>query len=205
MTNKNDEIILAVSRKKLFENEQFSFQGFENDETVVDRVVENLAANFVSMRRGDAEENQEFKQPIPYALIRRGNEVFCYERLNGGGESRLHSKLSLGVGGHMNPIEDLEDFSAVLEENLMREINEELYVDKGQFDLNIVGLINDDSDEVGKVHISLLAIIDISNEQDVVVRELDQLAGAFVSIDKLRSKEYFDRLENWSKIALEEL
>lgn len=200
--NKMDEIIIVARRSKVFENEHFCFQGTEQNQTFVERIVENISNSFELMRRGDAETNFDYLQPIPYAVIKRGKEIFLYERLKGAGESRLHNKLSLGVGGHMNEIEDAVNFEEVLTENLFREVTEELNVGDQEIQLQPIGLINDDENEVGRVHIGILVIIHVPEGQEVTVRETDQLDGKFVSLEELKQKETYDRLENWSKIAV---
>lgn len=201
--NKMDEIIIVAPREEVFKKEMLCFQGTVSDLNVVEFIMANIDSSFSTMRRGDAEENKDFKQPIPYAVLKRGKEIFVYERLKGAGETRLHNKLSLGVGGHMNEIEGDLSFIELVTENLFREIDEELQVDDGPFDTNIIGLINDDEDEVGQVHIGILAIIEISEEQNVTVKETEELAGQFLSIEKLKEKETYERLENWSKIVVD--
>src|SRR5437764_9122004 len=174
--SKMDEIIIVVPRKSLFENENFTFQGTESNSNIVARLVNNIQNNFGIMRRGDAEENNKFKQPIPYAVIRRGDELFLYERLKGGGEERLHSKLSLGAGGHMNAIEGVRDFKEVTRINLERELEEELNISH-PFVPETIGFINDDSTPVSNVHVAILTIIDLPLDATVDVRETEQLAG----------------------------
>src|SRR5437763_6658516 len=96
---KMDEIIIVAPRSYVFEDEELSFQGTLLSKVKIDAIVKNLSESWELMRRGDAEENECFKQPIPYAVIQRGDKIFVYERLKGAGETRLHNKLSLGVGG----------------------------------------------------------------------------------------------------------
>lgn len=204
---KMDEMILVTKREALFNKEKLFFDGVMSISThkhSVEKIIKNLEDNIEVMRRGDAEENPLYKQPIPYAVIKRGNEVFVYERLEGAGETRLHSKLSLGVGGHMNAIENAETFNDVLMENLNRELKEELKITSPtKPELRIIGLINDDSDEVGRVHLGILAIIEVSEDTTVEVRETEQLRGNFFPIEKLKLKQFYDRLENWSKIVID--
>ncbi|PED64034.1 NUDIX domain-containing protein [Priestia megaterium] len=201
--NKMDEIIIAAPRSKVFENEELAFQGTLQDRETVEIIATNIADSYISIRRGDAEEQPKYKQPIPYAIIQRGNDIYLYERLSGGGETRLHNKLSLGVGGHMNPIDNAKDFNEVLEINLERELEEELVITDKNFTVTPIGLINDDSDPVGEVHIGVLCVIKVSEDSEVYVREVDQLAGWWISLEELKQKEVFDRLENWSKIAVD--
>lgn len=210
-----EEEILVVEREKLFENEELTFQGTLTDEEQVLRIMGNVANNFKVMRRGattdstprenNAEINTEFKQPIPYAMITRGNEVYVYERLSQGGESRLHNKLSIGVGGHMNLISEDATWHETLVENLTRELDEELHIESTKKDIEYLGLINDDEDEVGEVHLGILARIEVDADAVVEVKETDQLKGQWMTIDELRTNEVFDRLESWSKISVENL
>ena len=201
---KMDEMIIVTPRSGVFENEKLVFQGTLQDKKKVDKIVKNISNTYKVIRRGNAEEDESFKQPIPYAVIKRGNEVFVYERLKGAGEARLHNKLSIGIGGHMNAIESVETFNDVLMENLNRELEEELKITSStKPKLQIIGLINDDSDEVGRVHLGILTIIEVSEDTTVEVRETEQLQGSFFPIDKLKLKQFYDRLENWSKIVID--
>lgn len=211
MSKKWEEIILASPRNILFNNEELTFQGTEQRKEVVDTIINNLSQNYISIRRGgtddptpkenNAEINTDFKQPIPYVLIKRGNEIYTYERLSGGGESRLHSKLSLGVGGHMNP--EQGSFQEVLMINLNRELEEELNIQSSTRNLQFLGLINDDVNEVGRVHLGILAILELSEDAEVSVREVEQLKGYWLTIDELKQENTYSRLESWSQIAVD--
>lgn len=205
--NKMDEVILVVPRLELFGYEKHTFQGAESRIGVVAELNMAIDKNYTSMRRGDAEENFNFKQPIPYALIRRGDSIFVYERLSGGGETRLHGKLSLGVGGHMNPMSDKMDepFEIVLVDNLKRELEEEIEIIADSSTTRIVGFINDETNAVGRVHIGILAVIDLPDLSEVNVRETEQLRGHWMTLEELKQEETYSRLENWSKIAVDTL
>jgi predicted NUDIX family phosphoesterase len=203
--NKMDEQIIVVPRVALFNYGKLLFQGTENGKAVVQMLMDNIANNYGVMRRGDAEENTIFKQPIPYAVIRRGSEVFMYERLQGGGESRLHNKLSIGVGGHMNQFDTPDGFHSLLVLNMDRELKEELYISDDSSFANIIGFINDDSNEVGEVHIGILVVIDLKEDAEVEVREKDQLEGRWINVKELSTSNIYSRLENWSKIVVDTL
>ena len=201
---KMDEMIIVAPRVNVFNNETLTFQGVNSDNETLKEVVSNLANTYSVMRRGDAEENPTFKQPIPYCVLKRGNEVFVYERLQGGGETRLHSKLSMGVGGHMNKFE-VEDFYEQLSVNLERELEEELLIDGDRLSLDTIGLINDDENEVGKVHIGLLVIAELKEDATVAVRETDQLKGMWLTIEDLTQSDTYERLESWSQFVVDVL
>lgn len=200
--NKMDEIILAAPRSDVFQNEMLTFQGVNSEDERIVNIMAQIEAHFFEIRRGDAEEDPRFKQPIPYVVIRRDDEVFVYERLAGGGESRLHNKLSLGFGGHMNPMEGAASFSEVLKQNTDRELAEELYI-REEDKLNIVtlGLINDDENDVGKVHIGILSALQLASAAQVEVKEKDQIAGRWMKLSELKEENVYQRLEAWSQFV----
>lgn len=203
--NKMDEKILVVDRNSLFEQEQLAFQGVMTDERIVQHIM-SQCDRYQEIRRGDAEENDYWKQPIPYVVIKRGEEVFLYKRLKAGGEARLHDQLSIGVGGHMNMMPGINEWGNLLLVNMQKELNEELDMSLALAPtLTIRGLINNDSDEVGAVHIGILITLTISEESDVSVRETDKLEGSWVRVQDLNKSPLFESLEAWSKMAVEVL
>jgi predicted NUDIX family phosphoesterase len=156
-----------------------------------------------------AEQDSSFKQIIPYTLVVHGDEVLLLRRLDTGGEARLHGKLSIGVGGHVNPVDDGTGggvgAETVLESGCRRELEEELVLDTS-FTIEPVGVINDESGDVGSVHFGLVAIARCETPE-VRVRETDQLEGSFVGLGALRelaTKER-DRLETWSALIIDQL
>ncbi|QPK90712.1 hypothetical protein IEN91_09785 [Bacillus velezensis] len=200
--NKMDEIILAAPRSDVFQNEMLTFQGVNSEDERIIKIMAQIEAHFFEIRRGDAEEDPRFKQPIPYVVIRRDDEVFVYERLAGGGESRLHNKLSLGFGGHMNPMEGAATFSEVLKQNTDRELAEELYIrEEDKQNIVTLGLINDDENDVGKVHIGILSALQLAPAAQVKVKEKDQIAGRWMKLSELKEENVYQRLEAWSRFV----
>jgi predicted NUDIX family phosphoesterase len=204
MSNKMDEVIIVAPRNEVFNNEKLTFQGVETNKYNVKQITEHLARTYSTMRRGDAEVNPAYKQPIPYVTIKRGNQVFSYKRLTGGGEARLHNQISIGVGGHCNDVPGL-DFNGVVADGLQRELEEELFINKDKLTLTTVGLINDDENEVGKVHIGMLVIGELPEGEEVLVRETDQLLGEWINIEDLRNPDVFNNLESWSQFVVDVL
>lgn len=207
---KMDEQILAVERSYLFENEEIAFQGLLTDKNQLKYLMKKFD-RYIEVRRGDAEEDLKLKQPIPYAIIRRGEEVFLYKRLKKGGEARLHDKLSIGVGGHMNRINDVRNWQSNLMINMYRELGEELDIklpNKHSVEPEIIGLLNNDNDpddEAGNYHIGILAVLNLPTEATVTVRETEQLDGCWVRAKDLKKAGMYEALEGWSKIAVEVL
>ncbi|AKO92041.1 hypothetical protein BEH_07975 [Priestia filamentosa] len=198
---KMDEMILVSKRTVLFgENDELAFQGVNSSPDTVQHVTKQLSNNIEVMRRGDAEENTTYKQPIPYVVIKKGNQVFGYERLSGGGETRLHSQWSLGYGGHMNKTES-DKFEDTLMTNLYRELEEELDIKFTGAELKPIGLINDDLNPVGEVHLGLLYTYELDSEATIEVREKDQIRGFWLDINELKNEETYTKLEAWSQFV----
>lgn len=202
MSKMNEQIIVA-SRTSVFNDEELAFQGVNSNQSTVKQITENIANSFSVMRRGNAEEDKDYKQPIPYAVLKRGDEVFIYERLTGGGEDRLHNQLSLGVGGHANDTGE-DNFDELIINNLNRELEEELIINHDQeldMSLEYAGLINDDENDVGLHHIGILSIIELPLNTDVQVRETEQLKGGWISIQNLKKQDTYQDLESWSQFV----
>ena len=146
--------------------------------------------------RPAAEEDPSYKQIIPYVVLTRKGLVFATRRLNKGGESRLHGKVSIGIGGHINPVDET-DRRSVLMKGLERELDEEVYI-RRRGELVPQGFINDDGNGVGAVHLGLCFSMEVEGE--VSVKETEKLSGGWMSLQELRGE--FDNMETWSQIAL---
>jgi predicted NUDIX family phosphoesterase len=141
-----------------------------------------------------AEDDPGYKQLIPYVVVRDVNRVFLMERTAAGGDARLHGKASIGVGGHLNPVDEGED---ALMAGLRREWHEELETNwEPEFEL--IGLLNDDSNPVGAVHLGVVFSVEAAG-RPVAVREHDKLTGAFARADEVAAA--WDRLETWSQLV----
>ncbi|MNF95142.1 hypothetical protein D3C84_778800 [compost metagenome] len=105
----------------------------------------------------------------------------------------------------MNLTENNYKFEAILIDNLKRELEEELVINIENAELDFIGLVNDDLNNVGKVHLALLATLKLPEDEEVEVRETDQLEGLWFTIDELKQPENFNALETWSQYALEVL
>jgi predicted NUDIX family phosphoesterase len=155
--------------------------------------------NFLFLPRLEAEQDPGYKQIISYVVVMRGGQVFMLRRLNKGNETRLHGLISLGVGGHINPDTDGKG-EDVLIRGLRREIDEEIELeDFGK--LTLRGLINDDGNSVGKVHLGFFYTLETSGE--VRVRETDKLKGEWADVSSLN--EFYPNMETWSQIVAQEL
>ena len=195
-----DESVLVIKRE-LFD-EIGTFQGIS---TVIDKYLPaflNPSNNFF-IHRELAEDDPTHKQIIPYAIFKHGDKFLKYLRGKKSGEQRLASKSSIGIGGHINQ----DDFnSSSLEKDtyltgIEREINEELIINCDYNNLPIA-LINDDSNDVGQVHLGVVHLFDLESDQveagEANIENLEFLS----SEDLLREK---DNLESWSQICVDHL
>ena len=196
--SKWDEQILVVNRKVLFNNEENHFYGFieKNDEKT--KKIISTFESYEVKRRGDMEEDSNYKQLIGYVLLKDEvtGEVLVYKRLVGGGEARLHGKASVGIGGHMNEVEGKTIFE-MLKINAARELNEEVGVSEEDAlnNLHFIGLINDDKTEVGQVHVGVVYECKV-DKQRVEVKEDDTLVIKWLTGEEAKAEENY---ETWSE------
>jgi predicted NUDIX family phosphoesterase len=151
---------------------------------------------FIERRR--AEEDSTFKQIIPYCVVRHEEDVLLLRRLKTQGEKRLHNKLSIGVGGHINPVDVEGD---LLELGCEREMVEEIAIG-GRYRKRVVGFINDDATAVGSVHFGVVYRVDLE-DRSVQVREAKMMEGSLTPIAEVRHLAATGaEFETWSFLVL---
>ena len=183
------------------------FQGFSAETGLY--LPELLDERHTSYRpRPEMEQDPSFKQLIPYVIFRHldaagGDTVFQYTRGKGQGEGRLHSKRSIGVGGHISAddLDAVAGHAAVYAEGMRRELEEEVIIDT-PYTEHCVGLINDDETEVGRVHLGVVHVVDVA-KPNVVPRESEIIEAGFRPIDELLDD--LSGFESWSQICLRAL
>ena len=214
---KEDQKILVVENKILFGFNEHYFQGFK--EHAHHDYETKILSNMKIMRRGathepenhpkgNAEKNYFHKQPIGYALVvnKEKKQVFAYQRASKKehyGETRLQGKWSWGVGGHIEHFE--AETKNPIKESLLREIKEEIKILGNIKDTKVLGYINYDNDDVGKVHFGILYVIE--TDGDVMPNDSEMAQGKLIHINELEaicSSENHE-VEEWSKIALNPL
>lgn len=153
--------------------------------------------------RHQAEQNPQWRQLIPYIVLKQSGHFWLTKRLKTQGENRLHNLYSLGVGGHINPIDNLGTSPLICA--LYRELEEELNLDNWRPDNpRPIALINDLSNAVSRDHLGVVFILDVPPAVTVSVREQDKMNGQWVSLATI-NECYFDHLESWSQLVLEYL
>jgi predicted NUDIX family phosphoesterase len=150
------------------------------------------------MPRDQAEQDPSHKQLIPYVVVRDGDRAFLMERTSAGGDARLHRAATIGVGGHVNPVDDGEDpITAGLEREWREEI-EAAWVPE----FTLIGLLNDDRNAVGSVHLGLVYEVDAGG-RPFSVREHDKLSGHLADAAEIRAS--WARMESWSQLVVSAL
>ena len=180
-------------------------QGFTHDvEKYLDRLLD--AKNTSYRPRPDMEEDPSFKQLIPYVIFRHTDHdgtvrILHYARGSGGGESRLHAKLSIGIGGHISSTDADTSTAHPYQSGMQRELEEEIQIDTA-YTMSLVGLINDDDTEVGKVHLGIVHLCDVDS-MAIQSNEIEIEDTSFLTLSELESN--LDRFETWSQICIRAL
>jgi len=193
-----EENVLVV-RRTLFDH-LGSFQGLNFEPQKYLDAFLSRGNNFF-LARPEAEINPAYKQIIPYALMAFDNKVAYYVRGKKAGEQRLVAKGSIGIGGHMNETDEslfaLDE--AAYRAGVEREVNEEIKIES-PFEDRIVALLNDDSTEVGRVHLGIVHVFKLAGPK------IEKREAMITGLTFLRKEELLARretMESWSQICLD--
>lgn len=179
------------------------FEGYSRDE----KYLELLSSPLLSFQpRSTCETDPNFKQLIPYHVIRRRGKVLSYIRTKQSGEERLRHKRSIGIGGHVN----LSDVSGspitwrerAYQEGATRELNEEIILAASWVENAIVGFINDNSNPVGQVHFGVVHLVTIDQNGGIGKKDPAVDLIGFQSLD-LFSYMQEPPLETWSQLVVD--
>ena len=198
--NPQEENVLVIKRSLL--DQLGSFQGLNYEPRRYLDAILSRGNNFF-LRRAQAEKDPSHKQIIPYVLLAHGDRVLFYVRGKKVGEQRLVAKGSIGIGGHMNESDEslFALDKAAYRAGVEREVGEEIAINT-KFEDQIVALLNDDSTEVGQVHLGVVHVFKLA-EPKVEKREAMITNVAFLGKQELLARR--DSLETWSQICLDSL
>jgi predicted NUDIX family phosphoesterase len=189
------EQVLVVRREDMFPDG--AWHGFVTDN--LDRHQRVIRESHFFKPRSEVENDASFQQIIPYVVFRHRDRYFLTHRLRASSEKRLRKQYSLGVGGHINP-GDLEGGDPILD-GLKREWSEEVVYD-GRFEARMLGLLNEDSSPVSKVHLGVVFLVE-GDTPDIKIRETEKLAGELLTLAEMRM--YYLAMESWSQIVYDRL
>jgi len=186
---KEDEKILVVSRKKLF-LQKIEKVDFDQYQKLIEEHKEFLW-------RSKVETDPSYKQIIPYLIFSFEDKFFMMQRKSSASEVRLQNKFSLGIGGHIRK-EDIE--GKTLFDWARREFAEEVEYN-GEFEIEPIGLLNDESNSVGQVHTGFVFLLK-GNSGKIKIRD-EHKEGRLLTLQEC--KIVYESMENWSKIVFDYL
>ena len=189
------EQVLCVKRDDIFPDG--AWHGFVTHG--LDRYQQVIRDKHFFMPRPEVEEDPTYQQIIPYVIFHHGDRYFLTHRLRASAERRLRRQYSLGVGGHINP-GDLQGGDPILD-GMRREWEEEV-IYQGRFNASLIGLLNDESAPVSKVHLGVVFLID-GDTPNIAIRETEKLAGELLTLAEMRI--YYLGMESWSQIVYDRL
>jgi predicted NUDIX family phosphoesterase len=189
------EQVLCVRREDIFPDG--AWHGFVSDE--LDHHQQVIREHHFFKPRAEVEEDPAFQQIIPYVVFRHGDRYLLTRRLRASSEKRLRRQYSLGVGGHINP-QDLGAGDPILD-GLKREWGEEVAYD-GKFEAKLIGLLNDDSSPVSKVHLGVVFLVD-GDSPNITIRETEKLEGELLTLEEMRI--FYLGMESWSQMVYDRL
>lgn len=187
-TNIPDELILVVKRDILFP--EGAWQGLKtvNPESYLELIQKNKEF----LPRMLMEQDPTYKQIIPYLVFQYEDKFFLMQRKKKATETRLQSKYTLGIGGHIRE-EDMVE--CTLLDWAKREFAEEIDY-SGYLTINPLGILNDDSNLVGQVHMGFVFLITGNSDQIKVKEELE--SGKLLTLKEC--EEYYPNMESWTQI-----
>jgi predicted NUDIX family phosphoesterase len=188
-----DELVLVVRRETLFAEE--AWHGIKMvDYQLYEQLIKTHQEFLPRVRM---ETDPRYKQIIPYLIFRHDKQYFVMQRKSQASEQRLQGKLSLGIGGHINP-------SDLAGETVMdwarREFAEEVDF-SGTLNVSFMGILNDDSNEVGRVHAGFIFLLE-GDSANILPRE-EFKSGVLMTLEEC--KENYQRMESWSQMVIDTL
>ncbi len=198
-----EEKVLVVERKVVEDVGRFHGLMFDVEQYLQEIFVQGTPC---FMNRAEVEENPDYKQLIPYVIMSYEGKYLNYVRGRRAGEKRLVGLRSIGIGGHINPVDDEvplfdTDFREMYAAAVEREVAEEVNVEAGHSD-RIAALLNDDSNRVGSVHLGIVHYWTLDSDK-VSRREQMITQMDFKSIEEL--EEVRESMETWSMLCLDGL
>lgn len=191
-TQIHDELILVVPRDNLFAHTA-AWHGLQ--EVDFDQYLEIINNTKEFLPRSLMETDPTYKQIIPYLIFTHGGKYFLMQRKSDASESRLRNKLTLGIGGHIRQ-EDMVKSS--LFAWALREFHEEVDY-AGTLNVKPLGILNDDSNDVGKVHIGFVLLLEGDSGDISIKSELK--SGALLSLDECFAQR--ECMETWSQFTID--
>lgn len=191
LLNHHDELVLVVKREKMFPHG--AWQGLKAVNG--DEYLSIIAQEKEFLPREHMETDPAFKQVIPYLIFKHGEKYFLMQRQSKSTDQRLKNKHSLGIGGHIRQ-EDMESSDII--DWARREFEEEVSY-SGNYTVNTLGMLNDDTDAIGQVHVGYVFLLEGDSANITVKSELK--SGQLLTLEEC--EPYYASMENWTKIVFD--
>lgn len=194
----NDSVIEQVwgIPRSVMEQQLGVFQGFLPTDGDLHLNCSRLEPAGSFRPRNEVEQDPDWKQVIPYIALHNEGQILTLRRLSTQGESRLHHRRSIGVGGHVNPEPAADD--PLLIRGMKRELSEEIDLERAALGFHMIGWINDDESEVGRVHLGLAVVAQLDHRP--AIRETDRMEGCWQALELLQPED--PTWESWSRYLI---
>lgn len=189
-----EENVLVIEADSL--NDVLNEEGLLNIE--LDTIKKSIIDSGSYIPRSKAEIDERYRQVIPYVVMKTDKQYLLMKRTDKQGEKRLHNKLSLGVGGHVNDEDKGENTWQVFLRGMERELREEVEAEIKS--LRYIGVINEVNSPVSRVHIGLAYVAEVDFKG---LNEPDLFEIEWQTLEELRERA--GKMEGWSKLVLEKL
>jgi predicted NUDIX family phosphoesterase len=193
--SRQTEQVWVVPRSEIFADGPWQGIRDRNLEATLARIEQG--GRFIP--RQAVENDPGYQQIIPYILFRHRDRYLLTKRLKASSERRLHHLYSLGVGGHINPPDNVN--ADPIADGLQREWLEEVQY-QGAIERRLIGVIKDDSTAVGQVHLGLVYLL-VGEHPDIQIRETGKMTGALLTLEEMRI--YYLDMESWSQLIYDYL
>jgi predicted NUDIX family phosphoesterase len=190
---KHAESILVVPRSAIIGDQ--SWYGIKQVDC--DSYLELITKHQEFRPRYQMETDEQYKQIIPYLIFKHHDTYFVMQRAAGAGESRLASKFTLGIGGHIRH-EDMSHNSII--SWAQREFHEEVDY-TGNLRIEPIGILNDDTSAVGRVHLGFIFLLHADSPAIQIKSELQ--GGTLITLEECIALK--DRMETWSALVVDYL
>jgi len=167
--------------------------------TRTEEALSLVLADHGFLERNLAEHDESYKQVIPYVVIAHEGRFLLIRRTKKQGETRLHDMYSLGIGGHINDM-DLgmkTGHSHIVEVGMRRELTEEIRIEREE-SCKLVGIINDNSTEVARVHVGFVYLLNTSSA-GFTIAEQDKYTANWKT--PVEMAEHYPQMESWAQIV----
>src|SRR3989344_6510988 len=196
LASKHAEKVMVVLRSEVFSSGTWHGLKTEN----LNKYLKIISTKHRFLPRSRVEEDARWQQIIPYLIFENANKIFLMRRKANHTDSRLADKYSIGIGGHINK-SDLKSTKSMkgtrgIMDWARREFEEEIDY-RGKYKTEFLGLINDDSNDVGKVHLGLVIKI-VGGKDKISVRD-EHKFGEMIAIGD--AGKYYNHMETWSRIV----